>query len=118
MLFRSQWTFNGVGIEPLEKDKDQTHKILKFPILRASVKAYITNLNTHPSYKSFRTKRAEARDRNKKPSGIDLIDELESYAETGKEYTKILKQIIEQNNLEEFETVTINNSQKENQLKL
>ena len=113
-----QWTFNGVGIEPLEKDKDQTHKILKFPILRASVKAYITNLNTHPSYKSFRTKRAEARDRNKKPSGIDLIDELESYAETGKEYTKILKQIIEQNNLEEFETVTINNSQKENQLKL
>ena len=113
-----QWTFNGVGIEPLEKDKDQTHKILKFPILRASVKAYITNLNTHPSYKSFRTKRAEARDRNKKPSGIDLIDELESYAETGKEYTKILKQIIEQNNLEEFETVTINSSQKENQLKL
>ena len=49
---------------------------------------------------------------------MDLIDELESYAETGKEYTKILKQIIEQNNLEEFETVTINNSQKENQLKL
>jgi Bax protein len=113
-----QWTFNGVGIEPLEKDDDKTHKILKFPILRASVKAYITNLNTHPSYKGFREKRQEARDRNKKPSGIDLIDELESYAETGKEYTKILKQIIEQNNLEEFETVTINNSQKENQLKL
>ncbi|MEK9638260.1 MAG: glucosaminidase domain-containing protein [Pelagibacteraceae bacterium] len=113
-----QWTFNGVGIEPLEKDDDKTHKILKFPILRASVKAYITNLNTHPSYKGFREKRQEARDRNKKPSGIDLIDELESYAETGKEYTKILKQIIEQNNLEEFEPVTINNSQKENQLKL
>jgi len=113
-----QWTFNGVGIEPLERDDDKTHKILKFPILRASVKAYITNLNTHPSYKGFREKRQEARDRNKKPSGIDLIDELESYAETGKEYTKILKQIIEQNNLEEFEPVTINNSQKENQLKL
>ncbi len=113
-----QWTFNGVGIEPLEKDDDKSHKILKFPILRASVKAYITNLNTHPSYKGFREKRQEARDRNKKPSGIDLIDELESYAETGKEYTKILKQIIEQNNLEEFEPVTINNSQKENQLKL
>ena len=52
-----QWTWNGKGIEPLLKDKNQNHKILRFPILRASVKAYKNNLNTHKSYKKFREKK-------------------------------------------------------------
>ena len=33
------------------------HKILRFPILRASVKAYKNNLNTHKGYAEFREKR-------------------------------------------------------------
>ena len=39
-----QWTWTGTGIAPLDRSKEQTHKILKFPILRASVKAYKNNL--------------------------------------------------------------------------
>jgi Bax protein len=113
-----QWTWDGVGIEPLDKSDDQSHKILKFPILRASVKAYITNLNTHPSYKNFREKRLMLRQSNKALSGIDLIHELENYAETGKEYTRILEQIIEQNDLQEFESVVIDDLKSSNQLKL
>lgn len=113
-----QWTWDGVGIEPLDKSNDQGHKILKFPILRASVKAYITNLNTHPSYKNFREKRLMLRQNNKALSGIDLIHELENYAETGKEYTRILEQIIEQNDLQEFESVVIDDLKSSNQLKL
>ena len=113
-----QWTWDGVGIEPLDKSDDQGHKILKFPILRASVKAYITNLNTHPSYKNFREKRLMLRQSNKALSGIDLIHELENYAETGKEYTRILEQIIEQNDLQEFESVVIDDLKSSNQLKL
>ena len=113
-----QWTWDGVGIEPLDKSDDQGHKILKFPILRASVKAYITNLNTHPSYKNFREKRLMLRQNNKALSGIDLIHELENYAETGKEYTRILEQIIEQNDLQEFESVVIDDLKSSNQLKL
>ena len=113
-----QWTWNGDGIEPLEKTKDQSHKILKFPLLRASVKAYITNLNTHRGYKSFRLKRAELRKQNKKLTGLELIHELENYAQTGKQYTKILAQIIKQNDLEELETVTIDDFKQSNQLKL
>ena len=42
-----QWTWDGQGIAPLNRDGDKSHKILKFPILRASVKAYQNNLNTH-----------------------------------------------------------------------
>ena len=34
-------------------------------------------------------------------------DYLDSYAETGKEYTKILKQIIEQNKLTDFDDAKI-----------
>jgi Bax protein len=113
-----QWTWNGVGMAPLDKDEDQKHKILKFPLLRASVKAYIANLNTHAGYKNFRKKRAILRAENKNLSGLDLIHELENYAQTGKEYTRILEKIIKQNDLDEFETVTIDDFKEENELKL
>ena len=113
-----QWTWKGDGIEPLEKTGDQNHKILKFPLLRASVKAYITNLNTHNGYKDFRKKRFKLREQNKPLIGQDLIDELDNYAQTGKEYTKVLRQIIDQNDLDEFETVEIDNQKNKKQLKL
>ena len=113
-----QWTWNGAGIEPLEKIAGQKHKILKFPLLRASVKAYINNLNSHNGYKSFRKKRLQLRNENKNLSGLDLIHELDNYAQTGKEYTKILEKIIKQNDLDEFETVTIDDFRKNKQLKL
>ena len=58
-----QWTWDGQGIAPLQRDGDKNHKILKFPILRASVKAYKNNLNTHKSYSKFREK--SLRDKNK-----------------------------------------------------
>jgi Bax protein len=113
-----QWTWKGDGLEPLEKSSDQNHKIAKFPLLRASVKAYITNLNTHNGYKNFRKKRFEIRKKNKPLRGEELIDELDNYAQTGKEYTKILRLIIEQNDLDEFETVMIDNQKKKKELKL
>ena len=45
-----QWTWGKKGIAPLDRDKNQAHKILKFPILRSSVQAYKNNLNTHKGY--------------------------------------------------------------------
>ncbi len=113
-----QWTWKGDGIEPLEKDSNTNHKILKFPLLRASVKAYISNLNSHNGYKDFRKKRLELRKKNKPLLGKELIDELDNYAQTGKEYTKVLRQIIEQNDLDEFETVVIDDLKIKKQLTL
>ena len=43
------------------KDPDQTHKILQFQILKASVRAYKNNLNTHNAYQEFREARAKLR---------------------------------------------------------
>ena len=34
-----QWTWSGQGLAPLDRASNKNHKILKFPILRASVKA-------------------------------------------------------------------------------
>ena len=113
-----QWTWTGRGIAPLDRDKTKNHKILKFPILRASVKAYKNNLNTHKSYVKFRNKRKELRKKNKKISGLELTKTLDNYAETGSEYTKILAQIINQNRLMDFELVTLTNSGKKHQLDL
>ena len=58
------------------------------------------------------------RNANKKLSGLELIHELDNYAQTGKEYTKILEKIIKQNDLDEFESVTIDDFKEKKQLKL
>ena len=111
-----QWTWDGQGIAPLKRDGDKNHKILKFPILRASVKAYKNNLNTHKSYLKFREKRNQLRDKNKNITGLALTSTLKNYAQTGSEYTKILNQIITQNRLSDFEPVRLVNSVKQIEL--
>ena len=111
-----QWTWSGKGIAPLDRESDKNHKILKFPILRASVKAYQNNLNTHKSYSKFRQKRLALRDKNKKIRGLELTETLNNYAQTGSEYTKILNQIIKQNRLMDFEPVRLVNSVKKIEL--
>ncbi|MBD1158482.1 glucosaminidase domain-containing protein [Pelagibacterales bacterium SAG-MED17] len=102
-----QWTWSGEGIKPLDVGKDKKHKVAKFKILKASVRAYQRNLNTHPSYKQFRIERAIQRDNDEKLESLKLVNFLEKYAETGKEYTEVLKQIINQNSLTDFDDVDI-----------
>jgi Bax protein len=98
-----QWTWSGEGIKPTEADNDSTHKVMKFKVLQASIRAYQRNLNTHSSYKNFRSARAELRDEGKKLDSMALSVYLDKYAETGKEYVRVLQQIIKQNNLTDFD---------------
>lgn len=102
-----QWTWNKEGIKPTSAGSDTKHKIMKFKILQASVRAYQRNLNTHSSYRKFRKARAIQRDNNGKLNSLKLSKYLDKYAETGKKYTIILKKIIEQNSLTEFDDVNI-----------
>ena len=111
-----QWTWSDNGIAPLDRENNTNHKILKFPILRASVKAYQNNLNTHKGYSTFRNKRLAMREKNKDISGLELTETLKNYAQTGSEYTKILNQIIRQNRLTDFEPVRLVNSVKQIEL--
>ena len=102
-----QWTWSGEGIKPAGADTDATYKVMKFNVLKASVRAYQRNLNTHSSYKKFRFVRAQLRDSNKKLDSLKLAEHLDNYAQTGTEYTKVLKQIIQQNQLQDFDEVKL-----------
>ena len=102
-----QWTYSGDGIKPAGSDSDDTHKVMKFKILKASVRAYQRNLNTHKSYREFRKVRAIQRDVFGTLNSIELVNYLDKYAETGKEYIKILKKIIEQNKLKDFDDAKV-----------
>ncbi len=102
-----QWTWTGNGIKPAAADSESKHKVASFKVLKASVKAYHRNINTHSSYKKFRKERAIQRDNDGKLNSLELVKYLDKYAETGIEYTKILSKIIKQNSLTEFDDVKI-----------
>ena len=98
-----QWTWSGEGLKPKEAKKGEDHKVMKFNVLQASVRAYQRNLNTHSSYKDFRKARAEFRDLNKPLDSIELSKYLNKYAETGNQYVEVLQKIITQNKLKDFD---------------
>ena len=98
-----QWTWSKKGILPKEQDPDQTHKIMQFQILKASVRAYKNNLNTHNAYKEFREVRAKLRQSGTQITGIALTKYLKNYASIGEKYVKILEDIIENNSLVDFD---------------
>ena len=98
-----QWTWSGEGLKPKEADKDQGHKVMKFNVLQASVRAYQRNINTHSSYLKFREERAKLRDLGLKLDSLKLVSHLDQYAETGNQYVEVLKKIIIQNELKDFD---------------
>ena len=98
-----QWTWSGEGLKPKDADKNQGHKVMRFNVLQASVRAYQRNLNTHSSYKDFRQARARLRDLGKDLDSLILVQYLDEYAEIGDKYVEVLQKIIKQNNLKDFD---------------
>jgi Bax protein len=98
-----QWTWSGEGLKPKDADKNQGHKVMKFNVLQASVRAYQRNLNTHSTYKGFRLARAKLRDLGKELDSLILAKYLDEYAQTGDQYVEVLQKIIKQNNLKDFD---------------
>jgi Bax protein len=98
-----QWTWSGEGLKPKEADENKGHKVMKFNVLQASVRAYQRNLNTHSTYENFRLARAHLRDKGKSLDSIILSQFLKNYAETGNQYVEVLQKIIKQNNLQDFD---------------
>ena len=98
-----QWTWSGEGLKPKDAEKGEGHRVMKFNVLQASVRAYQRNLNTHSTYKAFRKARAEFRDLNKPLDSMELSKYLNKYAETGNQYVEVLQKIIKQNKLKDFD---------------
>ena len=102
-----QWTWSKKGISPKNKDPNQSHKVLQFQILKASVRAYKNNLNTHNAYQEFRETRAQLRQKNEQINGLDLTKYLKNYAAIGEKYVVIINDIIDKNSLTDFDKATL-----------
>ena len=102
-----QWTWSGEGLKPKDADKDEGHKVMKFNVLQASVRAYQRNINTHSTYRDFREARAKLRDKGEPLDSLILAEYLKEYAETGNQYVEVLQKIIKQNNLKDFDDVKL-----------
>ena len=102
-----QWTWSKKGIKPKNNDPNENHRILQFQILKASVRAYKNNLNTHNAYKEFREKRAQLRQEDKQITGLDLTKYLKNYAAIGEKYVVILEDIINKNSLTDFDKANL-----------
>jgi Bax protein len=98
-----QWTWSGEGLKPKDAEEGEGHKVMKFNVLQASVRAYQRNLNTHSTYRDFRKARAELRDQGKLLDSMELSKYLNKYAETGNQYVEVLQKIIKQNKLKDFD---------------
>ena len=102
-----QWTWSKKGISPKNKDPNKSHKVLQFQILKASVRAYKNNLNTHNAYQEFREARAKLRQENKQIIGMELTKYIKNYAAIGDKYVEIIEDIIERNSLTDFDKATL-----------
>ena len=90
-----QWTFQtSEGLEPSERNSDANHLVASFPNLRASVRAYMHNLNIGHAYSEFRKARAIARANGDIPIAYNLAGYLQRYSERGEEYVDELRRMI------------------------
>ena len=113
-----QWTWSDNGLKPLENDDDKNHRVMRFKILTASIKAYKKNLNTHSGYIEFREARANLRNQNEKVTGLKLTQYLDKYSAQGKKYTEILKTTIKKNSLSDFENAKLLSTGLRKEIKL
>lgn len=62
----------------------------QFSSVKESVSAYVTNLNTHPAYASFRKSRAQLRKADQEVTATAMIHKLKGYSTKGQSYNNYL----------------------------
>ncbi|RCU22204.1 mannosyl-glycoprotein endo-beta-N-acetylglucosamidase, partial [Acinetobacter baumannii] len=58
----------------------------QFESVEQSVQAYVTNLNTHPAYSSFRKSRLQLRKADQEVTASTMIHKLKGYSTKGSSY--------------------------------
>lgn len=90
-----QWTFKSdAGLEPTDRDEDANHLVASFPNLRASVRAYMRNLNIGHAYSEFRLARAQLRTEGLPLQAKVLAAHLARYSQRGEQYVSDLEKLI------------------------
>ena len=84
---------------PQNRAIGKTHMIRIFGSLQKSVNSYMLNLNTNDAYIAFREKRLQARNNGKTYTWMEAAKTMINYSELKEEYIKMIREMIEQNNL-------------------
>ncbi len=87
----------GCGIVPEKRNAGAGHEVAAFDSVRESVRRYINNLNTHPSYLPLRRIRQAEREAGLEPRALSLADGLIRYSQRREAYVEEIKQIIRVN---------------------
>ncbi len=103
-----QWCFSkGCGIVPNSRNSGADHEVASFDSPLGSVKSYIRNLNSHPTYQGLRDLRDQALKEGNTPNGELLAQGLIGYSERGEEYVKEIQSMIRYNKLSRFDAGSI-----------
>ncbi|MFW5816637.1 MAG: glucosaminidase domain-containing protein [Wenzhouxiangella sp.] len=90
-----QWCYTpGCGIVPTQRATDARHEVAAFDSVRQSVRRYVNNLNTHPSYRPLRELRQAERRAGRTPTALTLADGLILYSERREAYVEDIKAIL------------------------
>jgi len=102
--FFGQWCFSkGCGLVPKSRNAGANHAVAKFDSPLGSVRSYIRNLNSHPTYEKLRELRLAAQQEGKLASGELLAEGLIGYSERREEYVKEIQSMIRYNKLSRFD---------------
>jgi Bax protein len=92
------WCYErGCGIVPAQRGEEAAHEVAAFDSVRQSVRRYINNLNTHPSYRPLRRIRSAEREAGAEPRALTLADGLVRYSQRREAYVEEIKQMIRAN---------------------
>ena len=100
------WGKTNDGIIPNERETDAKYKIKSFNNLGESVASYMKNLNTNFHYNEFRINRFVLRSNKIPLKGTYLAEFLSSYS-IEDDYIDKIKNIIEINDFQDFENLSI-----------
>ena len=97
------WTWKNAGIVPSEREEGKSHKVKTYENVLESVRAYHLTLNRLDSYKAFRQLRRYS------DNPLILAEGLTLYSERGDDYVEDIKNVIMTNNLQKYESFSLDN---------
>ncbi|MBC8520296.1 MAG: glucosaminidase domain-containing protein [Gammaproteobacteria bacterium] len=98
------WCFTpGCGMVPKQRNEGATHEVESYVSMKAAIEKYIYILNTRPAFEELRNLRHQQRLNLLTPSGTILLKGLGLYAKNGAEYMELVKKIIRQNGLGQYD---------------
>lgn len=104
-FFGQHCNVSGCGILPLNRGPGETFEVQKFKTVQSSIDDYLYNLNTNPSYTSFRNMRASLRANRQPLVGFRLAPFLENYSSLGERYVLMISAIIVNHNLMQYDEI-------------